>query len=434
MAIGSESVARHAVEALLGAGADHAQCRYSETDKHELNAELNEPSLLRSTFDRGLELTAILEGKKASLRVNETTEAAIARAASSLVELARASRADPANAIAEAQPPASFDTGPEAPDLGALHTRLEEFLHHRAANCPQTTLRDAHFDFTRTATAIANSNGVALEGRSGVYTFSAIFSARQGADVSSFNYTATQSRSIDTPVAELGSFQRLMRQTGEQTRAGRMPGLDHGGKFVGDVIVTPDCLGSFVSPMARYLGDEALVSGTSVYRDRLGERVADASLTLRSNPRADHAAAPCFFTRDGYVTEDATIVSGGVLRMFLTSDYGARKTGHPRASTDGEHWEVDPGDASFEALVGGVERGVLLCRFSGGRPSDAGDFSGVAKNSYAILDGKVGPPLSETMVSGNLVLLLEQIGVSRERVDFGYARYPWVRLQGVTIS
>ena len=54
----------------------------------------------------------------------------------------------------------------------------------------------------------------------------------------------------------------------------------------------------------------------------------------------------------------------------------------------------------LDDMVADVEKGVLITRFSGGRPSDNGDFSGVAKNSYYIEDGEVKFPLSETMVSG----------------------------------
>jgi PmbA protein len=172
-----------------------------------------------------------------------------------------------------------------------------------------------------------------------------------------------------------------------------------------------------------------------VYRDRLGERVADSALTIHSRPRSDELAAPSFLTQDGFVAEDATVIDRGVLKSFLLSQYGALKTGLERATTDGDALVIDAGDTPLEALIGSVERGVLLCRFSGGRPSAAGDFSGIAKNSYLIEDGRIGPALSETMVSGNLVRLLERVrAVSHERVDFGYAILPWVALPGVVIS
>jgi PmbA protein len=431
----AETLARRALEALQRAGAQQAQCHLTEANKSELNAEWDEPSLLRSTFEHRLELVAIVDGKKGVLSFNETSPHAIERAAREVVELANASRPDPANAIAEAQPQARFESGPEKPSLDGMHHRMEELLAYRQQHHPQTTMRALHFDFTRASSVLLNSNGVDLQATTGAYTFVATFSSRSGADTSSFNFSAACTRDLDKPVAELGSFERLMRQSGEQMHTERVVDLVPGGKFVGDLVVTPDCLGSFLSPISRYLGDEALISGTSIYQDRLGERVADPALTIHSRPRSDEMAAPSFFTRDGFVCEDATVIDQGVLRTFLLSHYGARKTGLSRAANEGDAWVVEPGQVELEELVRSVDQGVLLCRFSGGRPSASGDFSGIAKNSYLISKGKLGPPLSETMVSGNLVRLLEQLrGVSKERVHFGYAVFPWVAMSGATIS
>ena len=425
-----ETLARRALSALCAAGAEHAQCSYTESTKQELNAEWDEPSLLRSTFEHRLELTAMVDGKKAVLSFNDLSPSSIDHAAASAVAQARASLSDPANAVADAQPKASFESGPKEADLDGMHARMQELLQHRTKCYPHTTMRALHFDFTRNNTLVINTNGVELSEDVSAYTFVATFSSRSGADTSSFNYSAACSQDLGRPVAEMSSFDRLMRQSGEQLHTKRVPS-----KFVGDIVVTPDCLPSFLSPLLRYLGDEALISGTSVYKDRLDSRIASPSLTLHCRPRAREIATPSFFTRDGFVTEDMTLIDKGVLRSFLLSQYGARKTGLPRADNDGDAWIIEPGERSLDDIVAEIPRGVLLCRFSGGRPSASGDFSGIAKNSYLIEDGKIGAPLSETMVSGNLVRLLESVGgASRERVDFGYGVMPWVSFKGATIS
>ncbi len=53
-------------------------------------------------------------------------------------------------------------------------------------------------------------------------------------------------------------------------------------------------------------------------------------------------------------------------------------------------------------MVISIDRGLLLCRFSGGNPFSSGDFSGVAKNSYYIENGEVKYPVSKTVVTGNV--------------------------------
>ena len=86
-------------------------------------------------------------------------------------------------------------------------------------------------------------------------------------------------------------------------------------------------------------------------------------------------------------------------------------------------------------MVRDVRRGLLVARFSGGSPSDNGDFSGVAKNSYLIEDGRIVRPVGETMIAGNVASLFSSIrAISKESVDYGSAILPWLLSSGVTIS
>ena len=97
--------------------------------------------------------------------------------------------------------------------------------------------------------------------------------------------------------------------------------------------------------------------------------------------------------------------------------------------------EVLPGESSLEDILSGIDKGLVLNRFSGGQPGTNGDFSGVAKNSFLIENGKVTDAVSETMVSGNLAELLLQIrGISKERLCDGATVLPWIAFDGVTIS
>ena len=96
---------------------------------------------------------------------------------------------------------------------------------------------------------------------------------------------------------------------------------------------------------------------------------------------------------------------------------------------------VDAGETKLADMIASVENGLLLNRFSGGNPGANGDFSGVAKNSFLIKNGKIAGAVSETMISGNIARLLSDIrAVSAERVTDGSQIVPWVQVAGVTIS
>ena len=96
------------------------------------------------------------------------------------------------------------------------------------------------------------------------------------------------------------------------------------------------------------------------------------------------------------------LIEAGVLKNFSLSRYGASKTGLKRSANSGSTMVFGNGDTPLEELIAGVEKGILLGRFSGGEPGPAGDLSGVAKNSFLIENGKVTKPLSEVMIAGNL--------------------------------
>jgi len=86
-------------------------------------------------------------------------------------------------------------------------------------------------------------------------------------------------------------------------------------------------------------------------------------------------------------------------------------------------------------MIKGIDRGILLNRFSGASPGPSGDVSGVAKNSFMIENGVVTDAISETMVSFNIVDILNTIpAISKERCENGSRILPWTCFDGVTIS
>ena len=128
------------------------------------------------------------------------------------------------------------------------------------------------------------------------------------------------------------------------------------------------------------------------------------------------------------------MVRDGVLETFLIDFFCSRKLDRPQ-NAGRFNLVIAPGESSIDALVRETERGIVFTRFSGGVPNHKLDFSGVAKNSFYVEDGKIRYPLIETMVSGNFQDLLMNIrGVSSEFIDFGGGAFPWLAASGITIS
>ena len=113
----------------------------------------------------------------------------------------------------------------------------------------------------------------------------------------------------------------------------------------------------------------------------------------------------------------------------------ARKKGMKRAGNKSFNFYIKPGETALSDIISGIEKGVLVGRFSGGAPSSNGDFSGVAKNSFLIENGKKTKALREVMINGNLSKIFANIAnISKETYNDGSVLVPWASFDGIMIS
>ncbi len=420
----------YCIDNLKKAGAEKVECSVSFSEKKELNVDSGEMSLLRTTFNTSLGISAIKDQKKGSTAINKTDKVSVDAALKQVMELTNASNPDEAHDIAEHQPSDSFSKGTDTADLESMFSRMEDFIHYVESTYPTIRLEQAILDFTHTHALFQNSNGVQFEVRDGMYGFSPYFLSKDGKDTSSMNGTSFSSLSLDKPLHNYCTVDKLLKQSTEQVHTQRVAE-----KFVGDIIITPDSLDKFLGFITGDISDGKMISGNSIFKERLNEQITHEGLTLHSHPVSDEITDGYFITDDGYVAENCTILDKGVLKTHLLSLYGAKKLGKSRAVNDGGAYVVDPGENSHNDMIKNTERGVLMARFSGGRPANNGEFSGIAKNSYYIENGEIKYPLSETMVSGNIREMFEKIGdISSDRIDYGYCIFPWISFKGLTVS
>ena len=417
--------------ALRAAGVDKFQYTLTQGTQYELDLEGVEFTLMRTNMDNSLGITLIKDGRKGDISLNRVDEAAIDASIQSALELMRTSPPDPDYDISPWQEPQQFMAGPQEPDTERMYGLLKEFTQQVPTLFPTIKLMTTSLTYSQQVAHFINSNGVDFSSTRGVYRLSSVFSSKEGEKTTSFNYTGFVMQDLEAALLERASLKLLLQQSVEHLQAKPLTG-----KFVGDIIITPDCLGDFIHYYtARFLGDQPLIAGTSPFKGKLGQQIASSKLTLSSRPVAKEMASGYFVTGDGFAAENVTYIDQGVLNSFLLSQYGAKKTGLERAKNAGGCWVVERGTMGLEELISQVERGVIIARYSGGGPSPSGDFSGVAKNSYYVEKGKIMYPINETMVSGNLLEMFNSIkAISSEQVDFGTALLPYVLSSGVTIS
>ena len=386
--------------------------------------------MLRTTFSNSLRLEAIKDKKQSSISINKLDKRSIDDSLNKLMVNVESSQVDDSNDISEKQTPEIFTKGTLKADLNLMYDRIEDFNSFVKQNYKKVLLEAVTLEHNTSKSHILNTNGVDFEINKGMYGFSSMFTSKDGLDTSSFNYTGVEKLNLNKSLDQYGHVSELLRQSQEQVKSSPIHS-----KFVGEIIVTPHCLSEFISFIDYSISDNALIAGTSIYKDKVGQKIANDNFTLSSKPLDSKIDSGYFITSDTYKSENRTLVHNGILQTHLLSLYGANKTGGKRTPNQGGNYMIEGSTSSLEDMIKNVKKGVILCRFSGGSPSDNGDFSGVAKNSYYIENGKIMFPIIETMISGNIAqMFLNITNISNERVDFGDSILPWISFKGITIS
>ena len=419
------------LEEIKAIGADEGETWVSRNVLTELYYELGKISMVRTVFSDKVSIKLLKDKRKGSTTLNSFEPEDIQLAVQEAWQAAQSAAPDEAEGIADLQENLSFTTGEEKPDLDGMVGQLDQLLKDVKQDFPKISFDSIGIEHLYSEKLYANTNGVRLSDWKGVYQLSNMFVAKDEDKSSSFNYFGTIYENPADRVCEAERVRRLLDETQQQIVTEQFEG-----SFTGDLVITPGCLEDFLYYIAdTYLEDGALISGTSPWKDKIGEQIASPLVNLEL--AAEHPDLPgtSQLSGDGYVAENMPLIEDGVLKNFSLSRYGAAKTGLKRSANSGGSYVFGNGETPLEELIASVEKGILLGRFSGGSPSPAGDLSGVAKYSFVIENGKVTKALSEVMIAGNLAdMLRDTVAVSQERENSGYWLLPWIRVENVTIS
>ena len=427
----TREICRYTLEALRKAGADDSAVRARKVRLDELNVLSGEMNLMRTVYTTNISLKAVKDQKKGTVSLNKAEEEDIDRAVLDALTAAENAPSDPCEGVSEKIENATFARNDTEEDMEALYDRMVEFLTDVRGKYPSVVIEEMLGEYFAEENTYQNSNGVEFHEEDGVYGFSVTFSAHEGEKASSFNYTGATFRKPDRPLLSLGMTEDLIRESAASLDSGSVEG-----KFTGTVVLTPASIGDLIGTVCgNFLSDGPMIEGTSIWKDRLGEQVASEEFSLTIDPEGEGIVSPGRVTSDGYLIRRLPLIEKGILKNFMLSRYGAKKTGGKRTFADSDNILVSPGSRSLEEILGGIERGVYVQRLSGGAPSANGDTTAVAKNSFLIENGRIGKALNETMLSFNVADALRNIvGISKETRSDGSGAEPWIAFGGVTVS
>jgi len=189
------------------------------------------------------------------------------------------------------------------------------------------------------------------------------------------------------------------------------------------------------------------ISGISIYQktsflvDKLGEKIGNKNITVYDDGSIPGKIGSRPFDSEGIPVSKNTVIERGILKNYLCNTYAARKlklksTGNADANSVGpNNFYLQPGKTSPEEIIASTKRGLLLTRTIGhGLNPVTGDISRGAFGLW-IEDGKIAYPVSEITISGNLGVILNEIEIVGNDLEFRSSfSGPTIKIKELTVA
>ncbi|MGD8243881.1 MAG: TldD/PmbA family protein [Anaerolineae bacterium] len=193
-----------------------------------------------------------------------------------------------------------------------------------------------------------------------------------------------------------------------------------GGRYT--VVCNPRMAGVFAHEAFGHLSEADFVYENPQARQMmvLGRRFGRDILTIADDGSIPGLRGTHPYDDEGTPTGRTDLIKNGVLVGRLHSretaaKMGERPTGNARATgyryvplVRMTNTFIGGGDTSFDAMIGGIDRGIYACDAFGGETA-LENFSFSAAYGYMIRDGEIAELVRDVVLSGNLFVTLKHI-------------------------
>ena len=189
------------------------------------------------------------------------------------------------------------------------------------------------------------------------------------------------------------------------------------------VIFTPHGVASALTmPLMAAFNGKIVLEGASPIGNRLCQQVFDKKLSLWDDSTIDYrpSSRPC--DDEGVPSQRTPLIERGTVASFLYDLQTAalantRSTGNGSRNRGGlpapspSAFIIDPGNTTFNEMVNDMKEGLVIEQLMGAEQGNilGGDFSGNVLLGYKVENGKIVGRVKDTMVSGNIYKVLNNI-------------------------
>lgn len=201
------------------------------------------------------------------------------------------------------------------------------------------------------------------------------------------------------------------------------------------ILIENRTAGMLISRLLQTMTARAIQQKQSPLLDKIDKKIASSALTLVDDPFLPGGIGSRYYDGEGLALQKRTLIDKGVLRSYLVDNYYGRKMGMVPNSGGTSNLTFVPGRRSLEGMISRMDRGVLIKGFIGGNMNPVtGDFS-FGITGIEISDRKLGRPINEMNVSGNLLEFwssLEEVGNDPYR--YSSIMSPTLRFSNIQLS
>lgn len=425
------------------AGADAADALYAEGVSLSHSQRLGKTEKLERAEGRDLDLRVFVGHRQAVAASSDQSPKALAALVERAVAMAKAVPEDPFCGLAD---PGLLARDVPALDLVDAAEPSPETLIARAKATEEAALavkgvtnsEGAEAGWSRSRVALATSNGFAGTYETTHHSVGVAVVAGEGLGMErDYDYsTAIHAADLDAP-------DKVGRHAGE--RAVRRLGARKAKSAAVPVVYDPRVSGGLVRHLAGAINGVAIARGTSFLKDKLGQSVLPAGMTIVDDPHRKRGLASKPFDGEGVANRRRALVEKGVLTTWLLDSRSARQlglasTGHAARGTSSPpgpsatNLYLEPGTATPAALMADIKSGLYITELIGmGVNMVTGDYSRGAAGFW-IENGTLAHPVNEITVAGNLKDMFLHLSAANDLVFRYGTDAPTLRVDGMTVA
>ena len=210
------------------------------------------------------------------------------------------------------------------------------------------------------------------------------------------------------------------------------------------VVYDPRVARGIAGSFAAAVNGTSVARKTSFLRDKMGQQVASAAITVTDDPLRRRGPSSRPFDGEGVRGSPLTPIDKGVLQCWLLSTSVGRELGletngrgvrsASSVTPSSTNFAIEAGDASPEDIIASIKSGFYVTELFGhGTNLITGDYSRGAAGFW-IEDGEIVYPVSEITIASNLKdMFMRMVPASDLDRNFGTAS-PTLLIEGMTVA